>query len=393
MAKFDHNKSINAAALKSGVKAEQIAAVVNAPPVPPAPVAPDPVAPVSPVTPAPEPLKSGSAVHSVPPAVPDDTGLPSFLAPQPAAPVPAPVTASPAEPLPTGDAERNFAALRKKLETAESDRITLRQKVEELSKRTVVSADMETLQKERDDALNRLARYDLANDPRFVAKYSLEEQTARLAINRIAKEYGANDADVQKALGMPLKERMKFFQDNLPDAVPLVAPHLARLDDLQVRKDMELQNASSVKEEMDKQNMVVREKAIEEARAALHSQVVRELADAGYYVFQVKVGDEEWNNGVQEMRQRVRDLLATGDVLAQARAFAQGAAAPVLLAHVRLLDKENAKLRQTLQLLRGASPTINAQGPGSADAPTVDTSSLDAKSAAKLLTNTVIRGR
>jgi hypothetical protein len=270
-----------------------------------------------------------------------------------------------------GDADKNFANLRKKLEANEAklkevfdDKGEVRP---EFAKRfQTESPDVAKLQKEAADLADRLARYDLQADPRWQAKYAQQENAAKAVIIRTAKEYGIEPAEMQKALAMGLKDRQRFLQEQMPEAVAFVAPHFATLDSIAVAKEQDISNAKETRTAIEHQHITQREKSIAQARETLFSQTVREMDEAGVFLFRQNLGDESLNKVAQGVQETFKGYLSTSDPVAQSRAFALGAAAPALLQSLRAADAEITRLNNELSLRAGSIPSITPASPQAA---------------------------
>lgn len=322
----------------------------------PAAKAPD----VAPVVPA----ETTPPAATQPPAeAPKD--IPSFLLPKaPAAKPPEPAATTPPA---AGDADKNFANLRKKSEALEAklkevfdDKGEVRP--EFVSKLNVASPDVDKLRKESEALADRLAAYDLQADPRWQAKYAAQENAAKAVIVRTAKEYGVEQADIDKALHMGLKDRQRFLNEQMPDAVAFVAPHFATLDAIAVSKETDIANAKETHKTVQAQHMTQREAAITKLREGLYSQTVREMDEAGVFLFKSDLGDEKLNGVARGVQETFKKALATNDPTEQARTFALGAAAPALLQSLRLADAEITRLNNELALRSHSSPSMTPAG-------------------------------
>jgi len=386
---------MNAAAKKAGAVLEPISTVPPVPTTttPPTPTSnpPAPSATTTQATPPTSPPQSVPATSPVPSPSIEADYVPGFLVnptPTPIPPPTAPLAIPPTETTTPGDKEINFANLRKKSEGLEQKLAQVFDSEGKVKSEFIKSLNLQVpevaqLQKERDDALDLVAKLDLASDPRWLAKYAPLESAAVNAIAKFAKEYEVKLEDVSRAMKLSLKDRTKFFQENMPDAVGMIAPHLATLDNIAVQKESDLKNARQTAQTIESQTASQRERAIAEARQTIGLQVVRELGQAGLYVFNERPGNEEWNKGVAQVKQRFVDLLATNDVMAHSRAMALGVAAPVLFAHVKAQDKIIDDLRIQLKLHSGASATISTSGSSTSLTP-LDLSKATPKEMAKM---------
>lgn len=345
--------------------------VTPAAPAAPAPAVP-PAAPPAPPPPAPAPAPA--------PVIPLMTEVPPDLLDAPPPPPPAPPKP------PETDAEKNFAVLRKELEAAKAE-------LAKAKSAPVKDADPEVikkLQRERDEALDRVAKLDLSQDPRFQAKFSHAEKTARVLMQRIATEFGAEAGFVDDMLKLSLKDRAKKIGDTIPDAAALLAPHLARLDELHIQRETELADASKTREQLDALTRSGRERAISEQAAALHGQVCRELEDAGFFLLKTVPGNEKWNADVEGTKRFFDEALRSGDPLNQARIIGMGAMAPKLLVLYNGAYQRVKALEAQLKTLGGMSATVEGRGPVP-EAPAVNVDNLDARTAAKTVASAIFK--
>jgi len=358
-------KQVLEAALKqTKVASDPTPPIQPTPPgTPPPPVEP----PAPPATPTPEPPAAQAtppAQVEPPPVAPkQEDFVPDFLV---TPPEPPPVQAAPpAPPAPesNSDKERNFANLRKAKDAAEQRLAQIfepdgKVKADFIKSLKIEVPETQQLAKERDEALDRLAKYDLTADPRWRAKYAPAENAASAAILRFAQEYEVKPEAIQTAMQMPLRERTRWFQENMPDAVPMVAPHLATLDSIRLQKEQDIANAREVSKGIETQTTQEREQKVAQIRSALHQKVTRELGQSGVYVFNKRPGDEKWNQGVEQVEHAFAELLQTNDVNTHARAMALGAAAPVMLEHLKQANAMIRELRKQVQLHAGAGASI-----------------------------------
>jgi uncharacterized protein (UPF0297 family) len=318
--------------------------------------------------------------------------VPAYLL-QPSTP-PAPPTPPPAPDGEGNDATKNLGILRKKVQTAEQERDQLRAELEKIKATGNVTPEtLAALQKERDEALNKIAQLDLSQDPRFKAKYGNAEQNIRNLMKRAVKEYGATDDFVDRVMALSVKDRQKLIQDELPDAAPVLAPHMVRIDELRSQRDTELDRATETRKTLDQQYAIQREKVVAEAREALYSEVIRELDDAGFIPFRIVPGAQEWNDGlVKTTQQLYRDFLSSEDPRMQARALGMGAAAPALLSMYNDLYTRYQKLETEMKTVSGLTANVNGRGtPPAGTPPSVDPTTVTAQSAAKRISQLLRR--
>ena len=292
-----HARAVAKAGGKIDVKVPEAAPVVQ----PPAAVVP--AEPPATIVPPPEkPVEVPAETPTPAPAAPDMTGIPDFLIPPPQVPVAALAHAEP-EGM-TEPQKVNFASLRKAKEAAEAKLAQVfendgKVKPDFLKGLNIQSPDVSQIVKERDEALDALAKFDLARDPRWQAKYASAENGARQSILKIAKEFEVDAKDVDTALKLPLKDRIKLLNDKMPDAIPLIAPHLARLDEISVQKESDLSTAREQRKVLDQQYSALQEQTIAKSRDAIYEQMVREGAETKNLAFTVIPGNENWNKGVE----------------------------------------------------------------------------------------------
>lgn len=315
-------------------------------------------------------MKAAGIKAPVPPAPPPAVPPPAPVIPPPVEPLVIPVAVPPAPAVPPqneGDKEKNFASLRKKADAAEQRLAEVfdadgNVKQDFLAKFSQPSPDVEALRKENEALADKLSGYDLQADPRWQAKYAADETRARTAITRIAKEFGVEQSDIDKAMMMPLKERARFLNDNLSDAMSIIGPHFAKLDDISLQKEMDLKTARDTAKALEQQHVVRREQEVAKMTDALYSQVCREMQDVSS-LFRELPGNEEYNKVVKGIHQTFKQNLTSRDPVSQARSMALAAEAPVLRFALENSEKENARLRAELQARTSAAPSINQSAP------------------------------
>lgn len=341
-------------------------------------------APVAPIVEPPAPV--ATPVNPPAPVEAPGDAAPSFLFTPPTTPVTPPIT--PAAPAPVSDKEVNLGNLRKTIQGLEQKLANIydpegKVKPDFLKTLDIQNPDIAKLEAERNAALDLVAKHDLKADPRWQAKYVPIENAAVNSILKFADAYEVKADDVKKALSMGPKDRTRFFMENMPDAVSMIAPHLATLDSVAVQKDNDITNSRETLKQIDAQNAVAREQAILQARNAILSTAVRTAAQNGYYVFNTRPGDENWNKGVQQMNETIGQLLTTQDPMAQGQAIALGVAAPVLLSHlkqadamIKQRDADIQALRTQLALHSGAGASVQVGNGSAPSAGPVDLSTL-----------------
>lgn len=344
---------------------------VETPPVETPPVE-TPPAPVTPPPPA------------VPPAL---TEVPDYLLETETPPVEPPVQTPPI----SSDVDKNLGAMRKKMQAIEQERDQLKAQLESRTQSTDTTT-LDQLKRERDEALDRIAQLDLSQDPRFQAKYGNAEKNIRSVMKRIAKEYQATEDFVDRIMGMSIKERSTAIQTEIPDAAVALAPHIAKIDEMRMQKEQELDHARSTREQLDQVSRTQREQAIAEVRTSLHSEVCRKLEDDGFIPFKTVPGNDKWNSEIVEPCKKIfQEALATNDPKIQALFIGGGAAAT---AYKVICSKQDAiirQLRKQVKMLGGMGADINGQSPSSTEQPTVDPASINAKTAASNITKKFFR--
>lgn len=247
--------------------------------------------------------------------------------------------------IPNENVRKSVIAMRKIIE-ANAARIT---ELESAAPKQVL--ELQARVKELEGTLNetsdQLQRLGLEHDPRFKAKFDKKMEVVLTRTRERAKEWGLDEAIVDRAANMSPKERAKYLEDTAPEAKNDILQYLTDYDKLatdrrDVLKDYKQSTLELRKE--DERAQAEREKRANQVRAEMQVKVVNDLSAAGFFVFQESQTDPDWNAEVKARQQQVLAVFASEDAGEVARTLALGVAAPKLLEMYREERAERIRL-------------------------------------------------
>lgn len=357
--------------LNKGVMAKIMNHPLSTPPpvTPAAPVAPAPVAP------APVPLETpppSDRVAPVPqtidfPDLPADTAKPQ---PQQATPdpLPAPGTAQP-----TSDKDLNFAKLRTKLEATSAELVEMKARYFAEDGKTLKpefsqsKEEIQTLKQELQQTQDKLARYNLMDDPRFAKKYQAKLGKVENEAKRILKDFGADDALLGELTRLSPKQRHDLLMSKAPETQYMLEPLLIQHDQIRQEQGAELDDWKNTMSRLQTEQVTETEVKVRAIKEALHSSVVRDLEDEGHPILKQVPGNEAWNRAVSSLKQQMRETLEVNDPKQQTKLLHQGIIAPVYYSMMLKATARANDLQRQLEILGGVRPGVDSRGSGSPD--------------------------
>jgi|TARA_R100000081_G_scaffold17679_1_gene7262 hypothetical protein len=275
---------------------------------------------------------------------------------------------------PNDSYKNNIVAMRKSLQSKKEELEKQTSLLNQLKEKGLLTDDNQITQLEDskemmeklNDAYDKLGKYDLMADPRFISKYQqpikshLETITSML-VDAVPEDDKANlPATVNQMVALKPVERAKFMQDNLPEELRLaVVPYFARIDEIVMERNVALQNHRETQKDIKERATTedaIRTKAYKEA---VKSKTSKDLIADGFKIFERKEGNDEYNQFVDSIYSKADMVFESEDNETQAKAMLLGVAAPV---YRGMYEATEAKLREALkeiENLKGARASFN----------------------------------
>ena len=266
------------------------------------------------------------------------------------------------------DKDKNFATLRRNYEATAAELVELKSKYfdsdgKSLKPEFVQSKDeVERLKQELQLTQDRLARYNLMEDPRFVKKYQSKIGKIESEAKRIIKDFGVEDTLLKEVQGLSPKQRHDLILQKAPDAQYMLEPLLSQIDQIKNEQQSELDDWQNTVKTLDIERTGETEMKIRQIKESLHSSITRQLEDEGHFLLKTIPGNEKWNHGVSQIKQDMRSVLEVNDPKLQAKMLFQGVVAPV---YMTLYAKERVRaneLQRQLEIMGGTRPDIGSRG-------------------------------
>ena len=329
------------------------------------PVALDPVTPSAP--PVVMPVPAIDDFPSVPDSlIPGSSQKPADVQPPASTtktePLPPPGTAQP-----SNDKDVNFAKLRTKLESTTAELVELKAKYfdpdgKQLKSEFTQSKDeTDKLKQELQATQDRLARYNLMEDPRFVKKYQSKIGKIESEAKRVMKDFGIEEGLLKEVQNLSPKQRHDIILQKAPDAQYMLEPLLVQADQIRNEQQAELDDWKNTVKTLDLERTGDTELKVRQMKEALHSSATRQLEEEGHLLLQTVPGNEKWNAGVEALKRDMKQTLEVNDPKLQTKLLHQGILAPV---YMTLFLKERSRaedLQRQLVILGGTRPDIGSR--------------------------------
>lgn len=260
----------------------------------------------------------------------------------------------------------NWERVRSKIGKLESSRSTLEKELaqvrEQMKTSTATPKEVADLMKERDVLLDKIGQLDLAQDPRFIARFDGPRSSLITQAKAIVKSFGGDDSVVDMVLGMSPKDRTEFLRANMPDAVGSILPTLVQIDTLTEQKNAELSNHVTNRQKLQIQQEQKQQQELKQMKDTLFAAAIEVQAAEGEMFLKPVVGNEKWNAIVDSVKSRIRQYFDSPDPREHAIAYVK---ASVCDFYKNLYLEEHGKRQETekqLQARVGVEPRSSANG-------------------------------
>ena len=292
---------------------------------------------------------------------------------------------------PNDNYKQNIVNMRKSLQT---NKETIKELREQLDNKSNNSS--EEIEKKLSEAYDKLGKFDLMQDPRFVDKFSRPMKTQLENIKRIVspliesmpedeRPKDLNQLVLNLGNADPV-QRINWLKDNVPEEYrAAIIPYYTRVDEIVAERNHALKNHQSELAELKKQSVTQEEAKTEAYRKAIKAKTTTDVVQDGFSIFERKEGNAEYNEFVDTLHRNVDEIFVSNDTEVQAKAMLLGVAAPI---YRNMYETTEAKLQEALteiESLKGSKPKFK----GESGSNTKNTSSepKSSKSIAQMLSN------
>jgi hypothetical protein len=279
-----------------------------------------------------------------------------------AAPDPAKDKPNPAELLKPGSKDYNWNQLKTEKERLAAEVVELKAKL--ASPET--QAQLEALQKERDELSKRLEESDIERHPRFQQHYDGSlKRIAETAKQVVPGETGEKIADMLKTGAFRTNDAaFKELISTLDSAeLAQVGALMLQSRTLHIERADELARAGERKKQLQAQEEAAKVSESKRVMAQFEANI-REIASADP-LFSKRDGDEAWNSAVDKRITSARDLMTSDlDAKSVANVAIWATVGPEYKDMLETQMAINAKMKQQIELLSAASPKVSGNQNG-----------------------------
>lgn len=239
----------------------------------------------------------------------------------------------------------------------------LNSKYTDFDQATGASEELEKLKSEYEEMSKTLSITNLERHPQFREQYvkPIEAQVDR------AKAYvPAEDREkIAKILTMPVGEARANALDDLVGELPAsrqayLQNIVSRIDEISYERDTALTDSKASYDKLiEEENLVSEKKSAErDAQLGKSFNTMLQQAQENIPIYQLREGDEEWNQGVRERVNLAKKILMEQNTFEDAATAALWAASGgALVEQNAALVEHNRRLNSELTKLRGAEPS------------------------------------
>jgi hypothetical protein len=289
--------------------------------------------------------------------------------PKPAAPEPKPVeveaTAEPEPEVETKESRssKDFKLIKQERDEWKTKYDEVNSKIADLEQATAPTEELEKLRAEYEEMSKTLSVTNLERHPKFREQYvkPIEAQVDR------AKAYvPAEDRDkLAKILTMPVGEARANALDDLVGDLPAsrqayLQNIVSRIDEISYDRDIAVSESKASYEKLVQEENLISEKKTAERNNQLNKSFNTMLKEAqdNIPIYQLREGDEEWNQGVRERVALAKKILMEQNSFEDAATAALWAASGgALVEQNSALVEHNRRLQTELNKLKGAEPS------------------------------------
>jgi len=296
------------------------------------------------------PLGNKPPTDTPPPATPPEDQIPVLQIPDPN-PI-APVETPPATPPSPGDADKNFAALRSRMD-------------EEVSRR---DAEIQALSERLKDTQGRLAGYNAVEHPDYQKNFVAPLHKERDKFLALGTQFGFTEEEMRDVLTKQPKEALETMAGLHPEAQPMMGPAYGNVINLSMEAKRGLEELQAKLKETGDQadvaSVVLSARKKEQVGSLVAETLQRLVTDKFIPLMQVE-GEEDWNKQVNSIVSFTSTTLAGENDPLKVKLMMMGATAPGLY---KSLVAEQAKVRE-LQERLGIAHSVAPRGNGAHQAP------------------------
>lgn len=227
----------------------------------------------------------------------------------------------------------------------------------------VDNTQLEAVQAELAAAHDQIGKLNLAEHPDFKKKYTGPYDAKLAQAAQYAEAAGASVETIEAAAAMPLMERAQVVTEQFGSYAPIVMNLLADMDGISAERLAELSTWQESKAVLDAEQSQQQSFVQSEMSKQTFTEAVASMQQENFLPFMYIDGNEAWNGTVDKIQAEALALFQRDDLPAQAKAMAQGVAAPHLLKSYVAERKRNIALTAQLAELGGAVPRINNNSP------------------------------
>ena len=260
--------------------------------------------------------------------------------------------------------EESLSPSAKNFKKIKEDRDNARREIEQLKQKLGEgdnTAELEQIQKERDELSEQLKLTAIERHPEFRRKF--EQRASKLIETAKGMVGGGLDEKIVQVMFMAEGDGRTEEMDNIFAELPVskqarLANVIQEMDELQEERLEALNNANATYEalaENDRQTRV----GFVDANQQLFDDVAVRAQNLEFY--RTKEGDEEWNQGVQDRLNLARNIYtgsASGEELVLASLWA--AQAPAAREALATQVEINRRLKAQIKEMQGATPSVTA---------------------------------
>lgn len=291
--------------------------------------------------------------------------------PEPAAPAPEPepveveATSEPEPEVETKESRsaKDFKLIKQERDEWKTKYDEINSKIADLEQATAPTEELEKLRADYEEMSKTLSLTNLERHPKFKEQYvkPIEAQVDR------AKAYvPAEDRDkIAKILMMPVGEARANALDDLVGELPAsrqayLQNIVSRIDEISYERDTALAESKASYDKLVEEENLISEKKTAERDAQLNksfNSMLREAQD-NIPIYQLREGDEEWNQGVRERVTLAKKILMEQNSFEDAATAALWAASGgALVEQNAALVEHNRRLQTEVNKLKGAEPS------------------------------------
>lgn len=223
---------------------------------------------------------------------------------------------------------------------------------------------MEEYKGQVNELTNRLGYYEVSETPEFMNKVQVPREEIKQTLYDIAQQYGIEKSEIERSIGMPIKQRMEFLRDSYPDYLSAAGHHLSVLDRLSVVEKRLREDHPKIMDEHNRTVEMQRAKATAQGKKHQQDKLSYLLdlsiksAQDNQVPFFIKKGEENHDVVVDGVFDRSKEVIMSNDPN-EILGFA------VLGASVPAYHKELYKALSRVKELEGKVSKMTKASPGS----------------------------